>query len=89
MYMKKAALFLNILFSESSRAIFTRFHTGPSVERILTICSNGSAPLNKMAAMPIYGKKNLKNLLLQNQESFGADSWYIASWTQDLPGLFK
>ena len=26
---------------------------GPSVERMLTICSNGSAPLNKM---PIYGQ---------------------------------
>ena len=26
------------------------------------ICSNGSAPLNKMAIMPIYGK-TLKNLL--------------------------
>ena len=31
-----------------------------SVESVLIICSNGSAPLNKMAAMPIYGKKNLK-----------------------------
>ena len=29
---------------------------GFSVERMLTICSNGSAPLNKMAALPIYGK---------------------------------
>ena len=26
----------------------------PSVERVLTIWSNGSAPLNKMAAMPVY-----------------------------------
>ena len=33
-----------------------------SVEKMLTICSNGSVPLNKMAAMPIYGK-TLKNLL--------------------------
>ena len=32
----------------------------PSVEGMLTICSNCSAPLNKMAAMPIYGKKDLK-----------------------------
>ena len=29
---------------------------GPSVEKVLPICSTGSAPLNKMAAMPIYGK---------------------------------
>ena len=33
-----------------------RFHMGPSVKGFLTVCSNGSAPLNKMAAMPIYGK---------------------------------
>ena len=45
---------------------------GPSVKRVLPICSNGSAPLNKMATMP---GKTLKNLL-QNQESFEADSLY-------------
>ena len=31
-----------------------------------------------MVAMPIYGK----NLHLQYQESFGAESWYIASRTR-------
>ena len=35
---------------------------GPSVEGVLLVCSNGSVPLNKMAAMPIYGKKNFKIL---------------------------
>ena len=34
-----------------------------------------------MAAMPIYVKPP-KNLLLQNQESFEAESWYIASGMQ-------
>ena len=51
---------------------------GPSVEGILTICSNGSIPLSNMAAMPIYGKKHFKNVLLQNQENFEAESLYIA-----------
>ena len=55
---------LNI-FSETAWTIFTRFHKGPSVERVLTICSNGFAPLNKMAAMLIYSK-TLKNLPLQH-----------------------
>ena len=50
-----AILFLDV-FSKTVRAIFTRFHMGLFVERILTICSNGSVPLNKMAAMSIYGK---------------------------------
>ena len=31
-----------------------------------------------------YMVKTLKNLLLQNQESFKAESWYIASRTQGL-----
>ena len=36
-----------------------------------------------------YMTKTLKNLLLRNQESFRAESWYPALWTQDLPSLFK
>ena len=39
---------------------------------------NDHGPLIKMAAMSVYGK-TLKNLLLLNQESFKAESWYIAS----------
>ena len=54
---------------------------GPSVERMLTICSSGSAQLDNFAAMPIYSK-TLKNLLLQNQESSEVESWYTASWTK-------
>ena len=50
----KIMKYLNI-FSETAGSIFHKIHMGPSVERILTICSNGSAPLNKMAAMPISG----------------------------------
>ena len=46
---------------------------GPPVKRGLIIYSNGSAPLNKMAAMPIYGKKKHLKYLLQNQESFEAE----------------
>ena len=29
---------------------------GAFCQRVMSICSNGSALLNKMAAMPIYGK---------------------------------
>ena len=64
------------------------FHIRPAVKRVLTAYSNGSVPFYKMAAMPIYGKA-LKNLLLQNQKSFEAESWYISSGTQGLPCLFK
>ena len=61
---------------------------GPSVEGMLTICSNDIAPLNKMAAMPTYGK-TLKNLLLLDYESFEAESWYTTSGIQGLPSLLK
>ena len=57
---------------------------GSSVRRVLTICLNGSAPLNKVTVMPIYGK-TIKNLLLQNQDSFETVSLYIAFGTQGLP----
>ena len=43
-------------FSDTALPVFTRFHMGPSVGGMLTICSNSSATLDKMAAMPIYGK---------------------------------
>ena len=33
--------------------------------------------------------KTLKNLLLQNQDSFEAESCYIASGTQGLPSLLN
>ena len=61
---------------------------GPSVERVLPVCSNGSKPLNKVTARSIYGK-TLKNRLLQNQESLGAEPWYLALLSQALPSLFK
>ena len=79
---------LNDFSSETPGPIFFKLHVEPSVQGRLKICSNGHGPLTKMAAMPIYGK-TLKNLFLQNQESFKAESWYIASWTQGLPSLFK
>ena len=51
----KIVKILNI-FSEIAWANFTKIHIGSSVERILKICSKDCAPLNKMAAMSLYGK---------------------------------
>ena len=66
--------------------IFNRFCMGSSVEVALTIWSNDFALLNKMAALPKFGK-TLENLLLQIQEIFEAESWYIESGTQSLPSM--
>ena len=32
---------------------------------------------------------SLKNLILQNQESYEAESWYIVLGTQGLPNIFN
>ena len=34
--------------------------------------------MKKMAAMPIYGKKPFKNLLLENQKADDLGTWYVA-----------
>ena len=49
---------------------------------------NGLGHMNKMAAMPIYGK-TLKNLLLQNQKSYDLETWHVALGTQALQSLYK
>ena len=78
----------NDFSSEAPKPVFFKLHVEPSFEGGLKIYTNSHGPLDKMAAMPIYGK-TLKTLLLQNQESFGADSWYMASETKGLPILIK
>ena len=49
---------------------------------------NGPGHMTMMAAMPIYGK-NLKNLLLKNQNSYDLEPWHVASGTQALQSLYK
>ena len=49
---------------------------------------NGPGHLTKMAAMPIYMVKILKNLL-QNQKSYDLETWHVASGTQALQSLYK
>ena len=74
---------LNDFSSVTPRPIFFKHHVEPSVKGGLNICSNSHISFIKMAAMPIHGK-TLKDFLLQNQESFKAEFWYIESWTQGL-----
>ena len=57
------------------------------------LVSNGPGHMTKMATMPIYGKKTLKNVL-RNQKADDLESWYAASGAQcyqvcsnDDPGL--
>ena len=47
---------LNDFFSEIPRPFSFKFHTEPSVNGGLKVCSNGQGPLSKMGDMPVYGK---------------------------------
>ena len=66
---------------ETPGLIFFNIHTELTVAWGLKSCSNGRGPLIKMATMPIYATKTLKNLL-QNQESFIDEFWYIGLRTR-------
>ena len=61
---------------------------GPFVERVLTIRSNGSAPLNKMAVMSIYGKC-FKIVFSRAKKALRLNFWYIALETEGLSSFFK
>ena len=52
---------------------------------------NGPGHKTKMAATPIYiyGKKNFKNLLLQNRKPYDLETWHAASGTQVLQSLYE
>ena len=52
--------FSNIFSSETTGPIETKFHVKPPWDRGTKVCSNGPGHMTKLAAMPIYGKKNLK-----------------------------
>ena len=78
--------FLNV-FSETAWPIKANFYAEPPWEGGTKVYINGPGHMNKMAAMPIYGK-SLKNLL-QNQKSFDLETWRVASGTQVLQSLYK
>ena len=50
---------------------------------------NGPGHMTKMAAMAINGKKNFKNLLLQNQKANDFETWCEASVTGALQSLYN
>ena len=72
-----------------NRHVFVmRYHTRPCVEGVLLICLNRSAWLTRWPPCP-YMVKTPLNLLLQNQESFKAESCSRALEAQSYPSLFK
>ena len=74
--------------SDTSGPIVAKFHRQLSGPLGKKNCTNGLGHMTNMATMPIYGK-NLKNLLLQNQQTDGLETWYVALGTQEELRLFK
>ena len=79
----------NIISSETAWPIKAKFYVEPPWEGGTKVYINGPGHMTKMAAMPIYGKNLKKNLLLQNQKSYGLETWHVASGTQTLHSLYK
>ena len=70
---RRPSTILNDFSSKTTRPIATKFHIQPPGPLGKKSCSNGLGHMTNMAAMPIYNK-NLKNLLLQNQQTDGLET---------------
>ena len=77
------------IISETTGPIKLKFHVETPYDAGTKICSNGPGHMTKMVAMPIYGKKTFKNLLLQNQKADDLGTWYVALGIWGLPSSFK
>ena len=77
------------IFSKTAGPIKAKFHMEPRCDGGMQVCSRGLGHMTKMAAMSIYGKKNFKNLLLQNQRANDLMAWYVALGPWSYYSLFK
>ena len=77
------------IFSETAWPIKAKFYVEPPWVGGTKVCSRHPGHMTKMAAMPKYGKKPLKNL--RNQQTNFHETWYVVPCTivysNDDPGL--
>ena len=83
------SIYKNIVFSQTIGPIELKFHVKTPYDKSAKIYSKYFGHMTKMAAMPIYGKKPFKNLLLQNQKASDLETWYVVLGMWGLPSLFK
>ena len=86
---RPSSTFSNIFFSETAWPIKAKFYVEPPWEGGTKVYINGPGHMTKMAAMPIYGKKPFKNLLLQNRRADFHETRYVASGTPAHHSLYK
>ena len=79
----------NIFSSETAWPIKAKFYVEPPWEGGTKVCINSPGHMTKMAAMPIYRVKTLKNLLLMNRRADFHETWYVASRTPAHHSLYK
>ena len=58
----RPSTFLNIFSSVTTGPIKIKFHMETPKDAETKVCSSGPGHMTKMAAMPIYGKKNFKKI---------------------------
>ena len=83
------SIYSSLVFSQTIGPIELKFHVKTPYDKLAKIYTKHFDHMTNMAAMPIYGKKNFKNLLFQNQEVNDLGTWYVASGMLGRPSLFK
>ena len=83
------SIYSSLVFSQTVGPIELKFHVKTPYDKLAKIYTKHFGHMTKIAAIPIYGKKNFKNLLLQNQEVDDLGTWYVASEMWGLLSLFK
>ena len=79
----------NVFYSETAWPIKAKLYVQPPWEGGTKVYINSPGHITNIAAMPVYGKKLKKKLLLQNQKSYDLETWHVASGTQVLQSLYK
>ena len=78
-----------IFFSKTAWPIKVKFYVEPPWVGRTKVCWRHLGHMTKMAAMPIYGIKPFKNLLLQNRRADFHETWYVALGTSAHHSLFN
>ena len=84
-YIEVPSTYQNIVFTDNSWLIETKFHMTTTYDWKAKIYTNCYDHMTNMATMPINGKNSL-NLFLWNQKAIGFGTWYVGSGMWALPG---
>ena len=88
--------FISIFSSETTGPIETEFHVEPPSDGLMKVYLNRLGQMTNMAAVAMYHGKDLKSLLLWNQQADDLESWHASFGTRvilyqvcsnDDPGL--